>query len=97
MARGLGLWRDDLSLPTARPPDEKFRRAVYEKNHHYFTWWHPPNASYIHGGRNKTRGAMHLANEREQRKLLIESSERELWAMEKPKLSEVWGAEPVEG
>ncbi|MDB4703781.1 GDSL-type esterase/lipase family protein [Akkermansiaceae bacterium] len=97
MARGLGLWRDDLSLPTATPRDEKFRRAVYEKNHYYFTWWHPPNASYIHGGRNKTRGAMHLANEREQRKLLIEASERELWAMEKPKLSEVWGAEPVEG
>ncbi|MFT5110525.1 MAG: glucose/arabinose dehydrogenase, partial [Pseudoalteromonas tetraodonis] len=97
MARGLGLWSDDLILPLVKPSDEKFRRAVYEKNHHYFAWWHPPNASYIHGGRNMTRGSMHLADEREQRKLLIEASERELWSMEKPKLSEIWGAEPVGG
>jgi plastocyanin len=97
IARGLGLWSDDLTLPMAKPSDEKFRRTVYEKNHHYFAWWHPPNASYIHGGRNQTRGSMHLAEEREQRELLIEAAERELWAMEKPKLSEVWGAEPVEG
>ena len=97
MARGLELWSDDLPLPQVKPGDEKFRRAVYEKNHHYFTWWHPPNASYIHGGRNTSRGAMHLATEREHRKLLIEAAERELWAMEKPKLSEIWGAEPVEG
>ena len=97
MARGLGLWSTDHTLPLEKPADEKFRRAVYEKNHHYFAWWHPPNASYIHGGRNKTRGALHLVEEREQRKLLIEAAERELWAMAKPKLSEVWGAEPGEG
>jgi glucose/arabinose dehydrogenase/plastocyanin len=97
MARGLELWSEALTLPRVKPGDEKFRRAVYEKNHHYFAWWHPANASYIHGGRNTSRGAMHLAAEREHRKLLIEAAERELWAMEKPKLSEVWGAEPVEG
>ncbi|MGK0185606.1 MAG: azurin/glucose/arabinose dehydrogenase [Verrucomicrobiales bacterium] len=97
MALRLGLLDFDPIIPMANPAAEKFRRSVYEKNHHYFAWRHPPNASYIHGGRNKTLGALHLAEEREQRKLLIEAAERELWAMEKPKLSEVWAIKPVEG
>jgi glucose/arabinose dehydrogenase/plastocyanin len=88
----------DLPAPVAQDHGvKKLRRMVYEKNHHFFTWWHPPNASYIHGRRNKTRGAMHLQEERRQRRLLVKASDEDLWAVKKPVPSSVWAVEPVEG
>ena len=99
MASGLGLI-DSVDQPNLVDPEgsaEKLRRLVYEKNHHFFTWWHPPNASYIHGRRNKTRGAMHLQEERRQRLLLVKASEEDLWAISKPDPSSVWVVEPKPG
>ncbi len=102
MARGLELIGDTDAAEAAEAVDdgdsaEKLRRLVYEKNHHYFTWWHPPNASYIHGRRNKTRGAMHLEEERRHRRLLVKAADEDLWAIKKPDPASVWEREPVEG
>ena len=99
MASGLQLIEEtDLPAPGAQDHGaEKLRRLVYEKNHHFFTWWHPPNASYIHGRRNKTRGAMHLQEERRQRLLLVKASEEDLWAISKPDPSSIWVVEPKPG
>lgn len=98
MARGLELL-GETALPAeeANAAAEKLRRAVYVKNHRFFAWWHPPNASYIHGRRNKTRGSLHLAEEREHRKFFINYSESIVWGTVKPKASEVWASLPVEG
>ncbi|MCP4847353.1 MAG: hypothetical protein GY899_05325 [Verrucomicrobiaceae bacterium] len=99
MASGLGLIESVAPpAPLAKESGaEELRRLVYEKNHHFFTWWHPPNASYIHGRRNKTRGAMHLQEERKQRRLLVKAADENLWAKPKPKPESVWAEEPVEG
>ena len=99
MASGLELIdAADFSSPVAQDHGaEKLRRLVYEKNHHFFAWWHPPNASYIHGRRNKTRGAMHLQEERRQRRLLVKAADEDLWAEPKPDPASVWAVEPVAG
>ncbi len=98
MAQGLGLIENiPPPDPAASADADTFRRAVYEKNHHFFEWWHPPNAFYIWGGRRKAQGAKHLLRERKHRKLLIEASDRELWAMEKPAPEMVWARKPEEG
>ncbi|MFP6872698.1 MAG: PVC-type heme-binding CxxCH protein [Verrucomicrobiales bacterium] len=99
MARGLELIGDaDAPAAVARGGGAgALRRLVYEKNHHYFTWWHPPNASYIHGRRNRTRGAMHLGEERRQRRLLVVAADEQLWAVKKPDPASVWAGEPVAG
>ena len=98
MARSLGLI-DEVAAPSASSGEvaDKLRRFIYEKNYQYFNWWHPPNASYIHGRRNNTQGAKHLTSERKQRRLLIEGYDRKIWTMAKPKPSDVWRSEPVDG
>ena len=98
MARSLGLI-DEVAAPAESSGEvaEKLRRIIYEKNYQYFNWWHPPNASYIHGRRNTAPGAKHLTSERKQRRLLIEDYDQKIWAMAKPKPSEVWQREPVDG
>ncbi len=99
MASGLELI-DAAEKPSPVVQDhgaEQLRRLVYEKNHHFFAWWHPPNASYIHGRRNKTRGAMHLGEERRQRRLLVVAADEDLWAVKKSEPLSVWAGEPVEG
>ena len=98
MARSLGLVEKDPG-PAAgdSPVAETLRRAIYEKNFHSFTWWHPSNASYIHGRRRKTGGSKHLASERKQQVRLIEAYDRKIWSMAKPLPSEVWGRVPKDG
>ncbi len=98
MARALG-WIDEIAAPaeSGNTLAEKLRRSVYEKNYQYHTWWHPPNASYIHGRRNETQGSKHLESERQQRGRLIEACDRDIWAMAKPEPSDVWRQVPVDG
>ncbi len=102
MARSLGLI-DGVAAAAAESaggkntPAEKLRRIVYEKNYHYHNWWHPPNASYIHGRRNRTQGSKHLEGERQQRVRLIEACDRDIWATAKPQPPEVWRRVPVDG
>jgi glucose/arabinose dehydrogenase len=98
MAQGLGLIDLDVALPeSGGETAETFRRMIYEKNYQFFNWWHPANASYIHGRRNRTPGAKHLTSERKQRQLLIENLDQRIWSMAKPKPSDVWRSEPVDG
>ncbi len=100
MARGLELI-DEVAAPAESgniaAPAEALRRLVYEKNYQYFQWWHPPNASYIHGRRNETQGSKHLQWERKQRVRLIEHHDQKIWAMAKPKPSDVWRRVPLDG
>jgi glucose/arabinose dehydrogenase/lysophospholipase L1-like esterase len=98
LARSLGLI-DEIAVPAKSVdlPVEPLRRLVYEKNYHFFNWWHPPNTSYIHGRRNDTQGAKHLSTERLQRRLLIEDYDRQIWAMAKLEPSEVWRRLPLAG
>ena len=98
MARALGL------IETIAPPAEaggttaeKLRRAVYEKNYQFTSWWRAPNASYIHGGRNRAPGAARLPAEREQQVRLIEAHDGRIWAAAKPDPAEVWQRVPVDG
>ena len=98
MAHSLGLIDEaDARAESGGELAEQFRRFVYEKNYHYFQWWHPPDASYIHGRRNDTPGAKHLVSERKQRRLLIADYDQKIWEMAKPKPSEVWRRRPVDG
>ena len=98
MARSLGLIDEaDARAESGGEVAEKLRRFIYEKNYHYFHWWHPPDASYIHGRRKNTQGAKHLVSERKQRLLLIADYDRKIWAMAKPAPSEVWRRKPIDG
>ena len=98
LARSLGLMTDTAAAaePNGRQA-EQLRRAVYDKNCQFFQWWHPPNASYIHGRRNQTQGAKHLAAERTQRRRLIKQLDQKIWEMPKPAPAEVWRRRPIEG
>ncbi|MGI9457507.1 MAG: PVC-type heme-binding CxxCH protein, partial [Aeoliella sp.] len=98
MAQSLGLVEQDARVqPADRLRAGAFRRAVYVKNYHFFQWWHPPNASYIHGRRNQAEGAKHLVFERQLQERLIESCDEAIWTMQKPHPSEIWQAPPTEG
>lgn len=100
MAESLG-WFDASNAAEPNAEDtaiaERLRRLVYEKNYHHFQWWHPPNASYIHGRRNDTEGAKHLQEERRQQQLLIDACDQEIFVAPKPASAAIWGREPVDG
>lgn len=98
LAQSLGLIQESAQESNVdRPRLDAFRRAVYVKNYHFFQWWRPPNASYIHGRRNETPGAKHLESERQLRERLIASCEEDVWTMAKPRPGEIWQAPPSEG
>ena len=98
MAHALGL-SDVVSAPTALgdPRAERLRRAVYEKNFRYESWWHPPNSSYIHGRRNEAPGSKHLQHERILRLRLVDACDRAIWAAAKPDPAHIWQKAPIEG
>ena len=98
MASALGL----IGKPT--PPDssdhaasEKLRRAIYEKNYQFYFWWRAPNASYIHGGRNRSGGSRDLPRERRQQLRLIDAGDQGIWNLPKPGPQDVWKKVPVAG
>ncbi len=98
IVRSLGWSSDPADQSESDSRSSKaLRRAIYEKNYEFFNWWHPPNASYIHGRRNDTEGAKHLAQERLLRLRLVAKLDQQIWKMPKPKLADVWIDEPLPG
>jgi len=98
MARALGLL-DAMSPSSTKgaASAEELRRVVYEKSYQFYSWWRAPNASYIHGRRNRTPGATKLKEERARQLSLIASCDREVWTAAKPAPAAVWSTEPTDG
>ncbi|MFP6900768.1 MAG: SGNH/GDSL hydrolase family protein, partial [Opitutales bacterium] len=97
MAEQFGLLKELPATSTGAPDADAFRRLVYEKNYWHQIWWHPPNASYLHGRRNEVPGSKHLTRERKQSSQLVEDMDRAIWKAAKPGVGEVWKTIPLEG
>lgn len=72
----------------------ELRRAVWDKDWHFFLRWRPVNMEYIRGRRREPYGVETFPREFEKLDQMVEERDRRIWAMPKPALGQLWRSPP---